>query len=434
LKKRIAPVLIACLLLAGCATGTKTTTAERPSPKEQNLTILVPDNKAGSTKYRENMFKKYATAFESANPGVKVKLDIMTKTDFHGVKLMERITGSNPADLVFWPYDSEFSRQGLFADLLTFYKQDRTTPGDLFKPLTEMVTENGKLTAIPLSPVPLVVFYNKEWFQKANVPEPKGDWTWDQFFTMSVKLKEANAVEDTITYGSAIPINFDFFETLAQSNHGSILSPDNSHLAGYLDSQAVTDVIDLLLREASDRDVIKAVPDAANSINVIVSSGNVGMGVGISLNYPFISRSPKLKGKLGVAPLPRMEKGVRANVVSLDALSIVTASKQQQLAWKFIKDIALNPDSEFQVDWSKQEMLTSRAAIKKLKLDDDPGMKVFIDELNHAVKPVIYRNPKLRTLLTASNMKNLPSIQSDDLQGGLARIAFELDKQLAETN
>jgi maltose-binding protein MalE len=129
-----------------------------------------------------------------------------------------------------------------------------------------------------------------------------------------------------------------------------------------------------------------------------------------------------------------METGVRADVLSLDgAFSIVSASKQQQLAWKFIKDIVLNPDSEFQVDWSKQEMLTSRAAIKKLKLDDDPGMKVFIDELNHAVKPVIYRNPKLKTYL---NVKSINSIATHwkDLQNGLSQTAHEIDQQLAEAN
>ncbi|MCC2685689.1 MAG: sugar transporter substrate-binding protein, partial [Paenibacillaceae bacterium] len=373
--------------------------------------------------------------FESANPGVTVTVVTMNQPDFQGPKLVERITGANPVDLVFWPYDSEFTRQGLFADLLPFYKQDRTTPDDLFKPLTDMVTENGKLTAIPMSPWPLVVFYNKEWFQKANLPEPKGDWTWEQFYTMSVKLKEANTVEGTQTYGSAVPVVTDLFESLAQSNGSSVLSPDNSHLKGYLDSRAVTEAFYLMMKDMDNEDVVKKVPDSANSINVAVSSGNVGMGVGISLNYPFISRSPKMKGKVGVAQLPRLENGVRANAVEVDALSIVSASKQQQLAWKFIKDIALNPDSEFQIDWSKQEMLTSRAAIKKLKLDDDPGMKVFIDELNHAVKPVVYRNPKLKSVSSSAIFNKLALLHSEaELQGGLSQTAAEIDQKLAEAN
>jgi ABC-type glycerol-3-phosphate transport system substrate-binding protein len=432
------PILIVCLLLAGCAPGAKTamerlSQKETSSPKEQNLEILMPDNKSTSTKYRENMFKKYATAFESANPGVKVTFATMEKPDFHGAKLVERITGSNPVDLVFWPYDSEFTRQGLFADLLPFYKQDRTTPDDLFKPLTDLVTENGKLTAIPISPEPFAVFYNKEWFQKANLPEPKGDWTWEQFFTVSEKLAVANTVEGKQTYGSAVPIVLNFFESLAQSSGGSVLSPDNSHLTGYLDSPAVVKAFSLLMKDINNEDVVKKVPDAANSINLIVRGGTVGMGVGLYGNYPFIN--PRLKDGVGVAPLPHMEGGVRANVLSLNALSIVSASKQQQLAWKFIKDIVLNPDSGFQLDWSKQEMLTSRAAIKKLKLDDDPGMKVFIDELNHAAKPVVYRNPKLKKFNTASSMKNLASPRSEaDLQIELTQSASEIDQQLAEAN
>jgi maltose-binding protein MalE len=170
LKKLIAITLIACFLLAGCSPGSKTTTAEPPSPKEQqspkeqNLTILVPEPRATSAQYRLDTFKKYATAFETSNPGVKVTITTMLKPDFHGPKFVEQITGANPIVLVCWPYDSEFSKQGLFTDLLTFYKQDRTTPDDLFKPLTDMVTEKGKLTAIPMSPQPLAVYYNKQWF------------------------------------------------------------------------------------------------------------------------------------------------------------------------------------------------------------------------------------------------------------------------------
>ncbi|MDF2650864.1 MAG: polymerase subunit sigma-24, partial [Paenibacillus sp.] len=410
---------------------------EQPSSKERSLTILIPNNDDGSLRCRISTFVECAQVFKSANPGIEVTIATMPIPDFQGAKFLERISGSNAVDLVFWPYDSFFSRQGLFADLLHFCKEDGITPDDLYKPLTDLTTEDGQLTGIPMSPQPLAVFYNRDWFNRANLPEPTEDWTWEQFFAMSVHLKEANTARGKEICGSAVPIFPGLFESLAQSNGGSILSPDNSHFTGYLDSRPVIEAFALLLKEINNQDVIKKVPNGADAILGEISSGNMGMGIGVIGNYLFLARNPELKERIGVAPLPRLARGVRANTIGIEAaLSIVAASKQQPLAWKFIKDIVLNPESEFQVDWSKQGMPASRSSIHKLKLNDEPAWNVFIDELNHAVKPIVYRNPKIKKIAAAKNMLNhLVSLRSEaEVQTELSRLAVELDGWLDETN
>ncbi|CAG7622785.1 hypothetical protein PAESOLCIP111_02444 [Paenibacillus solanacearum] len=406
---------------------------EQRIPNEGTLTILIPAYE-GVQKTRISTFIKYAQAFESANHGTKVTISTMPIPDFYGAEFLERISGSHAVDLVFWPYDTLFSRQGLFVDLLHLYKEDGITHDDLYKPLTDMMTEDGKLTGIPMSPQPLAVFFNRDWFNRANLPEPTEDWTWEQFFAMSVHLKAANTARGKKIYGSAVPIILDVFESLAQSNGGSMLSPDNSYLTGYLDSRLVIEALTLLLQNSQD--VVKKVPSATSTVLREISSGNVGMCVGRIGNYPFLSRNPELKERIGVAPLPRLDNGVRANAVWIPAvLSIVAASKQQQLAWKFIKDIVLNPESEFQYDWSKQETLTSRSSIHKLKLNDEPVWKVFIDELNHAVKPVIYRNPKIKMIDTEDRLYRLASPSSEaEVQRELSRSASLIDKWFDETN
>lgn len=411
-------------------------TPEQPSPKERSLTILVPDHDDGSTRYRKSTLIEYAQAFESANPGIEVTIVTMPLLDFYRAKFSERVSGSHAVDLVLWPYDTEFSRQGLFVDLLQFYKEDGITPDDIYKPLTDLMTDNGQLTGIPMSPQPLAVFYNRDWFIRANLPEPTEDWTWEQFFAMSVHLKEANNFRGKEIYGSAVPIILDVFESFAQSNGGSMLSPDNNHLTGYLDSRPVVEAFAFLLKEINNQDVVKKVPNGKGAIFREISSGNVGMCVGRIGSYPFLTRNPELKETIGVAPLPRLAGGVRANAVLIQAaLSIAAASRQQQLAWKFIKDIVLNPESEFQVDWSKQELLASRSSIHKLKLNDEPAWKVFMDELNYAVKPVIYRNPKTKLFATANRLNQLASLGSEaEVQIKMSGAAAAIDEWLKETN
>lgn len=406
-------------------------TRDQPSPKERSLTILVPDY--GVDSILISTFMKYAQAFESANPGTKVTVATMPIPDFRGTKYLERISGSDAVDLFFGPYDTEVSRQDLFVDLFHFYKEDGLTPDDLYKPLTDLMTEDGKLTGIPMSIQPLLVLYNRDWFKRANLPEPMEDWTWEQFFAMSVHLKEANTSPGKEVYGSAVQFILDLFESLAQSNGGSMLSPDNSYLTGYLDSLPVVEALTLLL--GNSQDVVKKMPYATNEIISEVSSGNVGMCV-VRIGNSYLVRKSKLKERIGVAPLPRLANGVRANSVWVHtALSIVAASKQQQLAWKFMKDIVLNPESEFQYDWSKQGMLASRTSIHKLKLNDEPECKVFNDILNHAVKPVIYRNSKFKMIDTTLRLYRLASPTSEaEVHRELSRSVSLIDKWFHESN
>jgi ABC-type glycerol-3-phosphate transport system substrate-binding protein len=203
-----------------------------------------------------------------------------------------------------------------------------------------------------------------------------------------------------------------------------------------LDSRPVVEAFALLLKEINNQDVVKKVPNGTLAILKEISSGNVGMCVGRIGNYFPLAHNPELKERIGVAPLPRLESGVRANAVWIQAaLSIVAASKQQQLAWKFIKDIVLNPKSEFQVDWSKQATLASQSSIHKLKLNDEPAWKVFIDELNYAVKPVIYRNPKTKLFATVNRLDQLASLGSEaEVQIKMSGAASAIDEWLKETN
>lgn len=103
------------------------------------------------------------------------------------------------------------------------------------------------------------------------------------------------------------------------------------------------------------------------------------------------------------------------------------------LAWQFMKDLILNPESEFQRDWAKQEMLTSKAAVQQWKLTEDAGMKVMYEELNYAVSPSIYRNPNLQMLNMTTVFKSLLTADSPAaVQKRLTEAASSLDKRLAQ--
>jgi multiple sugar transport system substrate-binding protein len=433
MKKAVGIYLLCVALLCGCSLGNEKKPIQTQEVKKHELVLIMPENKTTSVKYRIDTFQKYLTKFEAANPNVDIKIEKLPSQSFQK-DLNARLEEGKQTDLIFGPFYPLLAEKGIYADLLPFFKADRMTTDDLYKSLIEISTTNGKLNGIPMSPRPLAVYYNKEWFDKAGISYPGGDWTWEQYFDLSIKLKSANVDANKEVYGSTIPFELTFFESLAQSSGGNLLSPDNKSVSDYLDSRPVSEAFALLAHHLNTDNAMKKVANTANPTLYAMTGGNVGMGIAFyGMNY-FLEIYKLTAGKTAVAPLPRLEKGKKVNSTTFSTLSIASVSKEKEIAWKFIKETILNSDSEFHKDWSQQEMLTSKAAIKKLNQAEDPILKVFYEELNYAIAPTAYRNPAFPSLFTSKTVQSLLDTPSSDAaQAFLTDTAHKIDEQLALT-
>ncbi|WP_350273910.1 sugar ABC transporter substrate-binding protein [Kribbella sp. HUAS MG21] len=59
------------------------------------------------------------------------------------------------------------------------------------KPIMDGLKSDGKQIAIPYDSGPMVIFYNKDLFKAAGVPDPKPGWTMDEFKAAAKKLTSA---------------------------------------------------------------------------------------------------------------------------------------------------------------------------------------------------------------------------------------------------
>jgi hypothetical protein len=76
-------------------------------------------------------------------------------------------------------------------------------------------------------------------------------------------------------------------------------------------------------------------------------------------------------------------------------------------------------------------MLGSTSAILKFRQDNDPGWKVGIEELEHAVIPIAYRNPRHKGSSLASYIQGSTSTLAE-IQSLLSQAASKVDKSLFE--
>ena len=390
----------------------------------KELVILIPTSSAGSVRNRAQLFQKHAQLFEKANPGVIVTVETF---DHWGQEmyLRRRLQRGEPVDLVFSNFYASLAQEGVYADLHPFYQGDRMTTDDLYKTLADMTTVNGKLTGIPMSPQPLVLFYNKEWFDQMGLAYPSGALTWQQYFEISKKLKAANRETGKAVYGSVTPFDMQFLETVALSNGHQVVSPDDNKLTGYIDAESVAEALKEVLGGINKGTGSKLVSNSVTPPFKELKSHNTGMAIGQAGMYFYLSKS---RSDFGVAAIPKPAQGVQVTSSYISTLSMIASSNKQQLAWKFMKDVILDGNSPFHEDWGKLELLTSKAAVQKLELNQDPDMKVLYEQLDYANKPVLYRNPRIRKINPSDLLRKLASSKSKkSMQRELSEAALQFD-------
>jgi multiple sugar transport system substrate-binding protein len=425
-------IVLAITFITGCSlSNSKQTATNVPSgTSTKEITILLPEYSTASSRFRNSTFEKSARLFEQANPGVKVTVEKLPMPKGYRTAIMERLKDSKPVDLIFGTFDPVLNEQSAFAaDLTPFFKADKMTTDDLYENIVEMAKVNGKLLGIPMAPTPLAVFYNKEWFNKADIPFPGKEWTWEQFLNQSIKLQAANQVAGKEIYGSIVPLETRVFESLAVSSGHSIISPDGKRMSGYLNSKPVAEALTKLLFHMNTNKASKGVPSVTDPVLQELRAFNAGMGIGAIQMFSYLESNQITAGKFGIAGLPYMDKGVRANALYFSMLSISGGSKQKELAWKFMKDIVLNGDSQFQKDWAKEELLTVKSAFQKSGQHLVPGLDVLAGELEHGIKPVVYRNAAINTVRIANN-RLLSATTEAEVMASLSDVVEEVDKEL----
>ena len=175
------------------------------------------------------MYTTTINEFEAANPGIKVEKTLLPWADYW-TKLQTGLpTGTGPD--VFWinhPNLSTYFPTGLLLDLepaaadIHFENFDP----NYFVPFTS----EGKRYGIPITYDVIVLFYNKEMFDKAGVAYPDETWTWADYQEAARRLtiKSGNT---TIQYGCTADWGFQGgVANQIYQNGGKIFSDDKMRL------------------------------------------------------------------------------------------------------------------------------------------------------------------------------------------------------------
>jgi multiple sugar transport system substrate-binding protein len=210
---------IATLLLGACAHGTATSNSDSDSADGKTTVTYMEFSSNGG---HEKDLSAIVDAFEKDNPGIDVKVET-TPYDQYFTKLQTALAGGTAGDAFELNYENfvTYADNGSLAELSDVDDSSYKTS------LLDAYQQDGKQLGLPESFSDVVLFYNKDLFEKAGVDLPTADWTWADEKAAAAKLTDKGAG----VWGDYQPVTFfEFYKTLAQSG-GSFFNEDKTETA-----------------------------------------------------------------------------------------------------------------------------------------------------------------------------------------------------------
>ena len=260
-----------------------------------------------------------------------------------------------------------------FIDREKELKNDLETGGDFYNIMLEPFRSGDKIYMIPTWYVPFFIFYNKDLFDKYNVPYPDEDWSWEDFRERSIKL-----THDTNGDGIADEFGLHFaqwqhgVEPFILQNGGRILSEDGKRVE--IDNPKSLEALQFLY-DLKFRDKVcpskSMTPGVQTGIAFV--QGRIAMygPYGIFAMVPF--REQITDFDWDVAVLPKGPDGIRAGIVMPTAFGVSSQSKHKQEAFNFVKFISSKEGMEIVAKWSL--FVPSRKSVARSRAFLDPGKK-----------------------------------------------------------
>lgn len=171
--------------------------------------------------YLEEMIK----VFEQQNPDIKVNVETVGFGEYFTL-LQTRVAGGTAPDAYELNYENfvTYAKKGALLDLEPLFVKNKFDTSVLDKNALEAFSLEGKQYGLPAMFSDVVLFYNKDLFDKAGAPYPTADWTWDDEQKAAEKIR---ALGDNI-FGIFHPIHFWEFYKVVQQNDGSIFNEDKT--------------------------------------------------------------------------------------------------------------------------------------------------------------------------------------------------------------
>jgi multiple sugar transport system substrate-binding protein len=408
---QVLPVF-AALAVAACGADRPNTT---PNATPTTVSLVVFGEEEELKAYRA-----LAASFEQAQDDVDIELVEVPDRQALITRVTTSIAAGDPPDLFLINYRflGQFAARDLLEPMQSRLDESAVLDEAELYPvaLDAFRMADGDLVCLPQNVSSLVVYFNRDLFAAAGIPEPQPGWTWSDM------RAAARAITGGDTFGIGVEPSMIRLAPFIWSNGGELVDDPLEPTALDVQTPEAIDAIDKFL--ALRRDALTPSPEAsaAEDDEARFMNGRLGM----YLNSRRVTPQMRLIDGFDwdVAALPTLREP--AGVLHSDAYCMPSGSAHHDEAFAFV-EYALGPDGAPVIARTGRTVpsLIETAQSDAFLAPDLPpaSSSVFLDTI-----------PAIRRLPTISTWPEIEDVTGQILQAALlngtpaAEVARQLDE------
>jgi len=364
-----------------------------PKPVELRWGVVANSPEA------QEIWKSFAQKVTETYPHITLKLEAEPFNQYW-TKLQAQIASRTAPDIIQIQSlrTATFAPRGAFEPLQNYFD---TIPGfeveDFDSSILEALSWNGDQIALPFDFGPLVLFYNKDLFDKYNVPYPDENMTWEGF------LERAKALTRDGNYGALVNPLFDHVIAWIWSNGGEFM--DDEMTTAMINQPAAVEAVQFLSDLIHVHKVAPKITDPGNSNWGMEQFQTGKIGMYTDGPWRFVVHRANADFNWDVTILPQGKNG-SVTWVAGSGFGIYSQSRYKEDAWKALT-IILGHDAQKVIASTGRGFPARKSAVPAFSQSGDPRPE-HIDNVHKAAEMA-------RKRVTTTNWTELDTLVNREL-------------------
>lgn len=262
------------------------------------------------------------------------------------------------------------------------------------KSLLETTQFNGKQYGISLGTNTYGIAYDPEMFKKAGLEEPKDNWTWDEFKTDALTIKQklnkfgSSKIEDFFAGGTMAVPQYDKSKSFFTKTRDGLNYTDDKYIANYLQMK-----YDLTKAGAyPDPGQIAEIKDIEGDYIV---TGDAAMTFVASNQFIALSKAANRPLKLTTVPRRTSDGPSGIAMQSSQMFGVYSGSKHKEDAAKFISYFVNDNDANLVLKGERGVPIMSnvRKALEGSQSDSEKAVYAFVDKASKLADAQVILDP-----------------------------------------
>ncbi|HEY6952739.1 MAG TPA: extracellular solute-binding protein, partial [Bacteroidota bacterium] len=380
-------------------------------------------------------------AFERQHPDIRIVYEPNPGRQYEE-KILTGLAASEPPDVFL--LDSKlvptFTNKRVLLDLTRFIKTLNIDTNQWFSNVLNIARRDTGLFAFPKGFTPLMIYFNKDLFDKSRIPYPNDSWTWDDYQRIARQLTvDSDGDGKPEQYGTAFTNYFFYWIPWVWTGGGDVVSPDGWRAAGFLNSPATEAAlqfpIDLRTKYHAAPDVGTWVQAEKTGMNYqLFANGKIAMVIDGHWRMPkFLKYLEDGTLRIGVAPFPRFPNGRKVNVMYESGWCVPVNTKHPEEAAMLAAFMAGETAARIR-SAQNLEIPAVISVAKAMVAHDKSGMEqAFVNEIPYCRQPwgsVIERFSEIEW--TLQDAVDEVMVNGKPMHETMTRYAARVDKELAD--